>query len=280
MSAQETTQRPEAPEPEPTERPGAPDDKPKVTPADVAAVGTKEKAAEQAAQVAAATPEAPEDEEPTLEQQVRELSPLDATAKIWIIGKPPEHGGGNKEWAQYTQRPLGFIELQRWYALVTRSIFDAIKEGGSEAFSSLNNMMSGTGNIRARAASMINQDWGDNTQFLAMLFALASYAPDFLLASYRIWLGVKDYDATWFDQTVSQPWDPENDLWGLNRLDIRDMTQRFIDQNYDEVRAFFGEEIMIWIARIQKREEERQARESESRSLKSSKNSAPTEATP
>ena len=201
--------------------------------------GTKEKAAEQAQQAKKAQDARDKEafKDPTLDEQIETLVPK-TEAKIWIIGKPAELGGENNEWERYVQRRLGFIEMQRFFALCSRNLLKAVKEGGDSAVSELGGMFGG-GDIRSMTSTLRQQDFNEAANFMSMAFALVSYVPDFLVECYALWLQVPDTQMYWFSRTISEPWDPDNDQYGLSSEDAEEMIQRFLDQNYEEIRRFF-----------------------------------------
>ena len=235
--------------------------------------GTKEKAAEQAEQAKAEQARQKQQEEdkfkdPSLDEQIDTLVPHTG-AKVWIIGKPPEHGGENNEWEKYTQRKLGFIEMQMFFRICSRSLLSAVKEGGDGIANELGNMWGG-GDIRAMSAVLRQQDFNEATSFMSMAFSLVSTVPDFIGDCLVLWLRVPETQEYWFRQTIAKPWDPENDEYGLSRAVWREMTERFLDQNYEEIRDFFANEIPSLFKRVQQLEKKRLERESASQQSKPS----------
>ena len=229
--------------------------------------GTKEKAAEQAAQAKQAQEAQQREQEdkfkdPSIEEQIETLVPQ-TEAKIWIIGKPAELGGEDNEWERYIQRKLGFIEMQRFFALCSRSLLRAVKEGGDDAVNEIGGLMGG-GDIRAMTAQLRQQDFNEAKSFMSMAFALISYVPDFLTDVYVLILRVPDTQQYWFRQTIEKPWDPDNDDYGLSQAAGREMIERFLDQNYEDIRDFFGREIPSLAKRVRQLEGIRKDRESDS----------------
>lgn len=236
MSAQETTEKPARKRP-----------------------GTKEKAEEQNAQVKASSVNDDALADPTLEEQIEVLVPY-TDRKVWVIGRPPELGGTQGErdgFETYTQDKLGFIEMQQFFALCSRSLLKAVKEGGDNAVSELTGFIGGGTDIRSMQAQLRQQDFNEAANFMAMAFALVSYVPDFIVDSYALWLRVPVHHLIWFKETVAQPWDPDNDKYGLTRADGKEMVERFLDQNYEEIRSFFVEEIPSLINRVKQLEDQR-----------------------
>jgi hypothetical protein len=232
--------------------------------------GTKEKAEEQARQVKAGEQQQQQDafKDPSLDEQIETLVPQ-SEAKIWIIGKPPEMGGEDNEWERYIQRKLGFIEMQRFFALCSKAMLRAIKEGGDNAVSELGGMFGG-GDIRTMTAQLRQQDFNEAANFMAMAFALVSYVPEFLTDCYALWLRVPDTQQLWFRRTIEQPWDPDNEMYGLSNDAGREMIERFLDQNYEDIRDFFAREIPNLFDRVKQLEKKRTDRESGSQQSKQS----------
>lgn len=227
--------------------------------------GTKEKADEQNRQVEAGKPSEEEVfKDPSLEEQLEVLVPY-TDAKIWIIGRPAEAGGEQGDrygWEKYTQSKLGFIEMQQFFALCSRSLLRAVKEGGDNAVGELTGMFGG-GDIRAMSRQLQQQDFNEAANFMSMAFALISYVPDFLVDCYMLWLRVPASEQFWFKDTVTKPYDPDNDQYGLSLADGREMVERFLDQNYEEIRSFFVNEIPKLIDRVKQLEKQRKEKAGE-----------------
>lgn len=222
--------------------------------------GTREKAAEQAEQIKAGQSD-DAFKDPPLEEQIETLVPHTGS-KLWMIGKPPEHGGEEGEWETYTQSKLGFIEMQMFFAICSRALLKAIKEGGEGALSELTGMMGG-GDIRAMSRQLQQQDFNEAANFMSMAFSLISYVPDFLSDCYILWLRVPEHQQYWFRREIKKPYNPDSDQYGLTRTDGREMIERFLDQNYEEIRDFFVSEIPNLAKRVRKLDEETKKKEVE-----------------
>jgi hypothetical protein len=224
--------------------------------------GTRELAEDQAERMQEGQDDAFKD--PSLEEQIEVLVPYTGS-KIWIIGRPAEHGGSEgKEdgYESYTQSKLGFIEMQMFFSLCSRALLKAVKEGGDSAVSELSGMWGG-GDIRAMSRQLQQQDFNEAANFMSMAFALVSYVPDFLVDSYMLWLRVPEHQQYWFKREVSKPYDPDNKQYGLPKSAGYEMVERFLDQNYEEIRDFFVTDIPKMIARVKQLEDQRKAKEIE-----------------
>ena len=227
--------------------------------------GTKEKAAEQAKQVKDAQNSEDAFKDPSLEEQIEALVPYTG-AKIWIIGRGPEEGGEEGKddgWEKFTQSKLGFIELQQFFALCSRALLKAVKEGGDNAVSEIGGMFGGGGDFRAMSRQLQQQDFNDAQNFMSMAFALISYVPDFLTDCYALWLRVPEAAQWWFKKQVALPYDPDNDQYGLKKEDGKEMIARFLDQNYEEIRDFFVKDVPEMVNRVKELETQRKAKEIE-----------------
>jgi hypothetical protein len=136
----------------------------------------------------------------------------------------------------------------------------------------------GGGTIRERAAKLTQRDFRDASQFAAMAMELSAYVPDLLLECYCIWLQVPNGERIWAKQVFEQPWDPDNNKWGLKDSEHRIVIGTFVDQNYEELRAFFTDDLPTIIRRVVVNEKARADRESESDPSKPSNSSGPQEA--
>lgn len=224
--------------------------------------GTKELAEDQAQRMQEGQPSDEEKfKDPSLEEQIEALVPYTG-AKKWLIGKPPQEGGEEDEFNVYTQTKLGFIEMQQFFALCSRALLKAVKEGGDSAVSELSGMMGG-GDIRAMSRQLQQQDFNEAANFMAMAFALVSYVPDFLVDCYALWLRVPEHQQWWFKREVVKPYDPDRDLYGLTKEDGYEMVHRFLDQNYEEIRDFFVTDIPKTIDRVRKLEQQRKEKAGE-----------------
>lgn len=182
--------------------------------------------------------------------------------KRWVIGKPPEQDGTEDEYSIYTQRPLGYMARMRFFSLVSSNIADAIKSGGQISFGGSDIFGSGGGSLRTRAAQLSTEDFADAASFMALAMQLISYAPDFLLDCYVLWLDVPPAERQWAKIVMDQKWDPERNKWGLSDEVGLEMIEVFIDQNYEDIRDFFVVKLPQLAQRVREREAQRQARES------------------
>jgi hypothetical protein len=203
------------------------------------------------------------------QEVVEEEDPLEilepkAEPKVWLIGKPPEMGGTDDEWSRYIQRPLGYMARMRFFALVSKTIATAMKEGGGLALGG-GDVFNGDMSVRERAAQLTESDFADAGSFMALAMGLIGYVPEFLTECYAIWLDVPATERTWFRRVINQPYDPEHNRWGLTDDQGLEMIEVFIDQNYADIREFFAGKLPALVKRVQTREKESsEARKSES----------------
>lgn len=222
----------------------------------------KSKVEEQAEQAAAATAEAAAADDKTTgddEEQLNILEPK-TEPRRWVIGKPPEQGGSEDEYSIYVQRELSYMARNRFFALVSKTIADSIKESGSIELG-LGGMLEGEGTIRQRLAQ---QDFEDAGSFMALAMTLVAHSPDFLLDCYILWLDVPTGEKRWAKQVMNQRYAPEENKWGLTDEMGDEMIETFIDQNYEEIRRFFVERLPRLAKRVMEREKDRADRESAS----------------
>lgn len=195
----------------------------------------------------------------------------------WVIGKPPEHGGKENEYSVYIQQPLGWMARSRFFSLVTAAMSKAIRATGGEVAGMGDVFGEGGGTIRERAAKLSQRDFQDASSFAAMALELAAYVPDLLSECYLVWLQVPNGERFFAKQVFEMPWDPENAKWGLKDDDHRTIIGTFIDQNYDELRGFFTEDLPAIARRVVINEKARADRESESVPSKPSNSSGQPE---
>lgn len=211
------------------------------------------------------TPEVVEEENPTADEKSDDsnkdnsdedsfeiLDPL-ANEKVWVIGKPPEDGGTEDQYSRYVQRPLGYIQRARFFALVSRTVAEAIKAGGSVRFNGTD-LLAGEGTIRQRAYAMTESDFGDVASFVALAMQLVGYVDDFLLDCFCLWLDVPKSEITWAKRIMAMPHDPANNLYGLSDDQAEEIIAHFIDQNYKDIRDFFAERLPRLAKRAQSQE--------------------------
>lgn len=212
-----------------------------------------------------------EDDTPSTEQEearaaaeaeLDKLEPMTEVTSI-ILGKPPEHGGQKNEFSIYIQQPLGYIATLRFYSLVGKNVAEAVKAGGvvdlGDAFTNAN------GNVQDRAKQIIEQSFNDAGSFAALLAQLVAYSPEFILDFYCLSLDVPVGERKWAKAVMEQPWRPEENKWGLQRVQGQEIIERFIDQNYDEVRDFFGDLIRNVSKRVRKHEKRRKSTSDQSK---------------
>lgn len=194
------------------------------------------------------------------EEALEILEPL-AEPRRWIIGKPPEKGGTEDEYSIYVQKPLSYFPRMRFFGLVTKTIAEAIKAGGTI---DLDFSSSGDGNLRQRAYRIMEQSFDDAGSFVTMALQLIAYSPSFMLECYCLWLDVPAAERYWAKEVMQQPHDPDRNKWGLTDEQGLEMIEVFIDQNYEDIRAFFAERLPRIVRRVQQQERARLARASES----------------
>jgi hypothetical protein len=187
-------------------------------------------------------------------EQDKALETLEPKAepREWLIGKPPEKGGTDDEYSRYIQRPLGYMQRMRFFALVSKTVADALRAGGTGGLGDV----FGGGSLRDRASQLTESDFADAGSFMALAMQLISESPDFLLDCYMIWLDVPTLERTWAKRVMEQPFDPERNKWGLTDDQGLEMVEIFIDQNYADIREFFTGKLPQLVQRVREREQE------------------------
>ena len=205
--------------------------------------------------------------------------PVDDLTEIrrWVIGKPPSEGGKENEYSIYIQQPLGWMARSRFFSIVSAAMSKAIRATGGEVAGMGDVFGEGGGTIRQRAAKLTQRDFQDASQFAAMAMELAAYVPDLLVECYCIWLQVPTGERHFAKQVFEMPWDPEHHKWGLKDEEHRTLIGTFIDQNYEELRGFFTEDLPGIARRVVSNEKARADQESESAPSKPSSTSGQPE---
>lgn len=184
--------------------------------------------------------------------------------KRYCIGKPPDMGGEDNEYSYYTQRSMGYIQMLRWTGLVSKSVAEAIKAGGAVDLGDAFNSSSGT--VQDRAKQIIENSFNDAGSFAALLFQLIAYSPDLILETYCYALDVPNgSERTWAKRVMEQRWDPELGHWGMQREDGQEILERFIDQNYEELRGFIEGLVRGIVARVRANEKRRVSNSAQSK---------------
>ena len=206
--------------------------------------------------------------------------PVDSLKEIrrWVVGKPPGDGGKESEYSVYVQQPLGWMARSRFFSIMTAALSKAIRATGGEVAGMGDVFGEGGGTIRERAQRLTQRDFADAAQFAAMAMELAAYVPDLLVECYCIWLQVPTGERKWAKLVFEQPWDPENNQWGLKDEDHRVVIGTFIDQNYEELRGFFTEDLPAIARRVVVNEKARVDHTSASAPSKQSNTSGQQEA--
>jgi hypothetical protein len=85
----------------------------------------------------------------------------------------------------------------------------------------------------------------------------------------------------WAKLVFEQPWDPEHNKWGLKDEEHRIVIGCFIDQNYEELRGFFTDDLPAIARRVVTNERARAAGQESASDLskQSSTSGQPVEAT-
>jgi hypothetical protein len=205
--------------------------------------------------------------------------PVDDLKEVrrWVIGKPPQEGGKESEYSVYVQQPLGWMSRSRFFSIMSAAMSKAIRATGGEVAGMGDVFGEGGGTIRERAQRLTQRDFQDASQFAAMAMELSAYVPDLLLECYCIWLQVPNGERQWAKLVFEQPWDPTNNKWGLKDEEHRVVIGTFVDQNYEELRGFFTDDLPAIARRVVVNEWARAGRESESAPSKQSSTSGQPE---
>jgi hypothetical protein len=192
--------------------------------------------------------------------------PVDDLKEIrrWVLGKPPGEGGKETEYSVYVQQPLGWMARSRFFSIVSAAMSKAIRATGGEVAGMGDIFGEGGGTIRERAQRLTQRDFQDASNFMAMAMELSAYVPDLLLECYCIWLQVPNGERPWAKLVFEQPWDPDHNKWGFKDEEHRIIIGTFIDQNYEDLRGFFTEDLPAIARRVVVNERARADRESES----------------
>jgi hypothetical protein len=201
--------------------------------------------------------------------------PAKVESRKWLVGCPPEMDGElHKNYEIYTQAPLGWMARGRFFALITAALAKAIKASGGNVGGMADVFGPDGGSLIDRGRALTQRDWNDASSFFALSMELVSYVPNLMSEMYCIILAVPVGDRKWFKEVMEQRWDPDIGEYGLTDDDHReDLVERFIDQNYEELRRFFTDRLPRFAARIGAREAERSARASTSAPSKQSSTS-------
>jgi len=138
---------------------------------------------------------------------------------------------------EYVQRPLSYFGKMEFFA----EIGDAIDMAMSSENALTVNAMMNTVNASGIAGGPTDLD-----SFVAGITKLLRYAPNLLLNSYCIWLGIPHDERPWARAAMVHPVHGLDDEMGLDVLEV------FIDQNIDEVRSFFVERARALVERARK----------------------------
>jgi hypothetical protein len=200
--------------------------------------------------------------------------PAKVESRKWLVGCPPEMDGElHKNYEIYTQAPLGWMARGRFFALITAALAKAIKASGGNVGGMADVFGPDGGSLIDRGRALTQRDWNDASSFFALSMELVSYVPNLMSEMYCIILAVPVGDRKWFKEVMEQRWDPDIGEYGLTDDDHEDLVERFIDQNYEELRRFFTDRLPRFAARIGAREAERSARASTSAPSKQSSTS-------
>lgn len=188
-----------------------------------------------------ADPEAPTVEQPIVPPKVEDVVDIlkpKADPKTWTIGQ------GDYQ-RTYVQRKLSFMGKMEWFSLVG-DVLDKALSGENKM--SMNGLLSAPA---GRDGTLSMSDFMDADTFMQALGKLLSYAPEFLLNSYVIWLGVPDREKDLAKQILALP---EED-GGLTDEQGIEIIEIFIDQNYDALDDFFRERLGRLRRRVNQRQE-------------------------
>ncbi len=189
----------------------------------------------------------PDDELVEPEDVIEILEPK-SEHKAWKVGP-----GGE---LQYIQRPLSFIQKMQWFALVGEMLDKAMS--GSNPLSLADLFDNPTAKAAARASrtgktapEITIKNIGEADTFIRALGKIIQHAPEFLLDSYVIWLGVPSHEKSLVRELFEMP----EEEGGLSDEMGTEMIEIFIDQNWDALESFFSERIGGIQKRIASRQE-------------------------
>jgi hypothetical protein len=179
--------------------------------------------------------------EERLEEARKALEALEpaSTPVRWMIGKTPEFGGNEKQYSIYVQDKLPWMQRQRFFALVSRTFSQALKQSGGDVGGMGDIFGEEGGSLVERGRKLTQRDLTDASQFMSLAFELVGYSADFLVECYLILLDVPRPEHEWARMRFAEGWDPEREKWGLKDEDNQKIIETFIDQNYEEIRSFF-----------------------------------------
>jgi hypothetical protein len=143
----------------------------------------------------------------------------------------------------------------QWFSLVG-DVLDKSMSG--EGGISVNEILAAPGDPRN---GLSLTDFRDADTFVRAIGKLVVHAPDFILDSYCIWLGVPGHQRPLVKEVMSFPAD-EGGLTDDQGLEIIEV---FIDQNFDALADFFGGKIATLQRRISERQEARKNKKGRAR---------------
>jgi len=190
-----------------------------------------------------------EDEAEEARQDLEKLAPKTGAVRR-MIGKPPEMGGKENEYAIYIQEKLPWMPRQKFLSLVSRTMSTAVKSTGGEIGGMDEIINSDSGSLLERGRKFMARDINDAAGFMSLIFELIGYAPQFMTDAYMLWLNVPSRDYDFAKAYFESPWNPEASKWGLKDEEHEDIINTFIDQNYDEIRKYFLETLPGIVKRV------------------------------
>jgi hypothetical protein len=189
-------------------------------------------------------PSKEKDQRAEIEKAQRDLEALDPETDPvrWVIGKSPEHGGTEKQYRVYVQDKLPWMPRQKFFGLVTRTLAQSVRASGGSmgTFAEIFNDDEG-GSLVERGQRWTQRDFGDLSSFVTTILELIGQSETFMLDAYCIWLNVPRLEREWAKARFSEPWKPEDSLWGLKEEDHVKILNTFVDQNYEDIRRFLTE---------------------------------------
>lgn len=163
-------------------------------------------------------PEPPPEEEEAKEEPKAEENPIEVIEpQAQLVPRNFKDEEGNER--VYIQKPLGYFNKLKFFALVGKSLDDLSEAGGSL-------------NVLANTTSLT--DFQDVESFLGLAAKVAVFAPDFIQDCYCLWLDIPSAEQPWARAVMDESFD--DDL-GLDIINV------FIGQNWNEMETFFREKV-------------------------------------
>lgn len=137
---------------------------------------------------------------------------------------------------EYIQKPLGYMKKMRLFALMGKTIRQALTEGGE---GTLTELLGGGATVAELQSNFQSKNVSDAESFISLVSGFLVYVPDFLTEAFLILLNVPTQDIP----VARYLFELDESEGGLSDTDGMEILRVGINQNWEAISRFFTVEL-------------------------------------